>query len=315
MSTVRYFRWDDPGAPSLTGEVGSLTNLLRKCLVGAGGVAYGSKEAAGWSEEFVGAATNVAVFKNSLSAGGSECCVRVNDNAPSGSDAREAVAVVYEAMTDIDNGINPLTGVWFRKSGTTSSAARPWLIVADGRTAWLFGWNNGEAFGEIYATSLIGFGDLAVDGGSVPFFALGRASGAQNGGGTVGALIAAGGSSGFSGLSVSDAKGISGPYSSSVVVPTPASAAGGIGGRGYENTSSPGDSLIIQGSASVSYGSRYLGAMRGVMLPVFNVGSVSVVVGGGLPGYPGAIVTRVHTVNGDAGWLAYLLIDVEGPWK
>lgn len=315
MSTVRYYRWDDAGAPSLTGEVGSLTNLLRKCLVGTAGVAYGSKPAAGWTEEFAGTAANIAVFKNSMAAGGSECCVRINDNAPGGSGALEASVRVYEAMTDVNSGISALTDVWFRKSGTANTAARPWLVVADERTAWLFGWKNGEAFGEVYATSLLGFGDLSIPGGAIPFFSIGRSAAAQNAGGSMSAVIAAGASGGFTGMSVSDPAGVSGPFTCGVVPPIPASATGGIGGRGYQPISSPADPLIFQKPATVAFGNRYMGTLRGISLPIFNVGTTSAVVGSGMAESGDLILTRVHTVDGDVNWLAYLLVDSLGPWS
>lgn len=53
-STVRYYRYDDAGAPTITGQVGSLTTLLRTVLVGTAGIAYGSKPSAGWTEQFAG---------------------------------------------------------------------------------------------------------------------------------------------------------------------------------------------------------------------------------------------------------------------
>ena len=162
MSTVRYFRWDDAGAPSLTGEVGSLTSLLRKCLVGTSGIAYGSKPSAGWTELFAGAASNVAVFVNRFADGGSECCVRVDDNAPGAAGAREAAITTFSTMTDINTGLDALPQQWCRKSATANSSARKWLVIADGLTAWVYVFATGDV-GPEYAwdTSLLGIGDYA----------------------------------------------------------------------------------------------------------------------------------------------------------
>src|SRR5690606_21289348 len=103
---TRYFRWDDASAPTLSGTAGSLLELLRACLVGTDGVAYGSGEneklAAGWTEEFTG--TNVAVFRNSLAAGGTGDYFRIDDNGIAVGGAREAMLTAYNTMSDIDTG-------------------------------------------------------------------------------------------------------------------------------------------------------------------------------------------------------------------
>lgn len=187
MSTVRYFRHDDVGAPTLTGEVGSLTNLLRKCLVGVAGIAYGSKPSAGWTEEFIGAAANIAVFRNNEAEGGCGCCVRINDNAAGTGGPREAQVLVYAAMTDVNAGTLGTAATWFRKSATANTTARKWLVVADERTAWVYSFETGDSgANNFWDTSLHGFGD--IDSSYAPedgnrYFVLGRSSQNNNGGG------------------------------------------------------------------------------------------------------------------------------------
>jgi len=159
VSTVRYFRFDDPGAPQLSGTVGSLTNLLRTCLVGTNGVAYGGKPSAGWTEAFIGAAPNIAVFRNNQAEGFSGCWVRINDNAPGTGGAREAYLNVYASMTDVDTGQQGTRTYYARKSASADTTPRNWMLVADGGTAWLYTWATGDYAGYGVDGNIILFGD------------------------------------------------------------------------------------------------------------------------------------------------------------
>lgn len=146
LTHTRYFRWDDTGAPTLNGTVGSLIALLDACLVGTSGVAYGTgggtKYAAGWTKEYSG--TNKAAYRNAVAAGGTGCYVRVIDNASGVAGAKEAFATVFSSMSDIDTGTNMTptgaqlsTGSVWRKSTTADSTARKWICVADELTLYL----------------------------------------------------------------------------------------------------------------------------------------------------------------------------------
>jgi len=169
VSTVRYYRHDDAGAPLLTGQVGSLTALLRACLVGNNGVAYGSKPSAGWSEVFAGVNANIAVFRNSQAAGGSGCHVRIDDSGVLASGAREASVRAYAAMTDINTGEALIGDVFFRKSAAVSTVARSWLVVADQRTFWLYSWAIGDSGTQGQGKSLLCAGDYDCVVDSVPY--------------------------------------------------------------------------------------------------------------------------------------------------
>ncbi len=136
MTTTREYRSTDSGAPVLDGTVGSLVSLVRACLVGTAGVAYGSKAAAGWTEPFTG--TNKAAFRNSLAAGGTGVYVRIDDNGSGSLGGREAFLRIYKTMSDVDTGTDPTptvaqltNGYTIVKSDTASSAARPWILWAD----------------------------------------------------------------------------------------------------------------------------------------------------------------------------------------
>lgn len=132
--TVRVYRWDDASAPVLTGEVGSLTALLKACLV----TGYGSKAAAGWSNPY--SATNVEAFTNSSAAGGTGYWIKVSH-----TNATYANVFAYESIDGSGNLTNqfPTTaqlaaGVCWYASSTASTTQRPWMIAADAKRAYLW---------------------------------------------------------------------------------------------------------------------------------------------------------------------------------
>lgn len=166
LTTTRLFKSTDSGAPTLTGEVGSLIALLHACLVGTAGVAYGTgdneKTAAGWSEPFTNTATK-GVWRNSLAAGGLGMYYRVLDDGSGTGGAKEAFTLSYADMTDIDTGSNPTPapsqvalGVTVRKSSVTNSSARDWIIVADERTFYCVATKTDGDYEDI----LFGAGDF-----------------------------------------------------------------------------------------------------------------------------------------------------------
>lgn len=145
--TVRVYLSSDVGAPVLNGQVGSGINVLKSCLV----TGYGSRPAAGWTEEFSG--TNVSVLRPGL---GNRHYFRVEDTFG------DAIALKgYHAMTDANTGSNPFpsgTTVYYTKKSITADAtAREWIVVADEKTVWFVtqydtntSWTKGQmcSFGE-----------------------------------------------------------------------------------------------------------------------------------------------------------------------
>jgi len=133
----------DPGAPQLTGQVGSLVALLDAVLVNGYGVGINAKTPAGWSIAFTG--TNKRVYRVDPVIG-SGTYFRVDDsNAVAGSNARAAYVRAFEAMTGIDTGVNGCPtveqmsdGDTWSKSSALSSAARDWMIVASAKWFYLF---------------------------------------------------------------------------------------------------------------------------------------------------------------------------------
>lgn len=320
MSTVRYFRHDDAGAPTLTGQVGSLTALLRKCLVGVSGVAYGSKASAGWTEQFIGAASNIAAFSNNTSEGGSGCYALVNDNAPGAQGAREANVVVYSAMTNISTGVMQLKDAWVRKSSALDSTARKWLVVADGLTAWLFCWDTGDTVYK--AHTLLGFGDYNPIAASAPrHFSVGLVAAnvvsalrqvcfAHQ---TMGAGVA-------TGLSVMPLTGVGVALPAMVNAPVYTSNYGnyyGFGASGlYPVNPEPVSGAtffarraLLRANASLDF----YGTLRGIALPLQNMYSAAR--GAAYGGDPTLIVCRTHP-HGTYGdpLEGSIMVDSVGPW-
>ena len=93
---------------------------------------------AGWQELFAGALTNVIALKPSV-VEATGCVLRVDD-----TDTINARVRAYEAMSDISTGLGVLPlesqlagGLFWPKSGTANTTARPWVLVADERGFYL----------------------------------------------------------------------------------------------------------------------------------------------------------------------------------
>lgn len=133
---VTIYKSTDTSAPVMTGEVGTLTALLSACLV----VGYGSKTAVGWTESFTG--TNQSTFRPLL---GNRYYLHVNDAGPGVGVAKEARVFGTETASDVLTGLNlfptaaqSATGTFWRKSASADAVARPWILVADSETMYLW---------------------------------------------------------------------------------------------------------------------------------------------------------------------------------
>lgn len=135
------YQASDAGAPSLSGQAGSLLEVLDACLV----TGYGAKPAAGWTIAFTDG--DKRVYRPGPSAK-SRKFVRVNDTASLPGGARETGIRGFDSMTDIDTGVHPFpdnsqvslseNSLVIRKSASSSAVARFWRVFADDRTAILF---------------------------------------------------------------------------------------------------------------------------------------------------------------------------------
>lgn len=175
MSTVTFYNNADTSAPVLSGQVGAMITLLDAVLVNG----YGAKAAAGWTKAFTG--TNLAAYRVNPSASGSSgMYLRVDD-----TNTQYAVIKAYKTMSDVNTGTDLLpsgtpsftnSAIYWHKSGTANSTARPWAIVADDHTLYLNVANSGTipatigAYGHIY-----GAGDFKsfVPSNSYNYFILG----------------------------------------------------------------------------------------------------------------------------------------------
>jgi hypothetical protein len=162
---VRVYRNTDASAPVLTGQTGSMSALLKACLV----TGYGAKAAAGWSNPFSGAAGQ-EVFRP---GSGVRHYFAHDDTGPGAGTFKEARIFGWEALTAWATGTGQFptvaqaaSGVVDLKSSTADGTARPWVVIADDRTVYAFcafsntltqqanGSNltySGISFGEIYS--------------------------------------------------------------------------------------------------------------------------------------------------------------------
>lgn len=138
--TITVYKSTDASAPVLSGVVGSLIALLDACLVNG----YGSQSAAGWGKPFSG--TNLAVYR---AASGLRHYLNVDDTA-----AQQARVSGFETMTAVNTGTAqfPTTaqfsgGMYWNKSITANSTARPWTLIADAVTFYFWFEPNGSTWG------------------------------------------------------------------------------------------------------------------------------------------------------------------------
>jgi hypothetical protein len=108
---------------------------------------------AGWEQPFSG--TNLAVYR-STDISSTRLPISVNDTATMTCSVQG-----FESMSSVSVGTNPFpaaAGLWL-KSGVASIATRPWTLVADGKTFWLYA--HTAATGAGLAGVTYGFGDFA----------------------------------------------------------------------------------------------------------------------------------------------------------
>ena len=132
--------------------------LLKACLVDG----YGSKLAAGWTMPFANVDETKASFRND-SIIGTGMFLLVDNTLAATNDVR---VTPYEVMTDIDNGSFPFCTVnahfhWPSSHATTT--ARPWMIIADDRIAYILNYTSYTiplAAVTTYNTQATVFGDI-----------------------------------------------------------------------------------------------------------------------------------------------------------
>jgi len=116
---------------------------------------------AGWEKAYTG--TNLAVYR-SLDMTSTRSLLRVNDTG-----ATNARVVGYEAMTDVNTGTAPFPtssqisgGLYWPKASDTSSTARGWTVIADGKNFYLHTNTHTTTTNAGNAGATVGFGDIAA---------------------------------------------------------------------------------------------------------------------------------------------------------
>lgn len=141
----------------LNGNAGSLISVLDHALV----------TRLGWTKDFT--ATNKGVYR---APAGVRHYLDVDDSAPDATaQGRNARVRGYEVATAVGTGTGPFPTVLqagvavYVKSSAVGTTARPWIVIGDDRTFYLFSssniadppnlsthtWNDGFYFGEIYS--------------------------------------------------------------------------------------------------------------------------------------------------------------------
>lgn len=147
-----FYKSTDQDAPVLTGQADSLIALLDACLVNGYGSGANEKAAAGWSKAFTG--TNKAAYRAGAAAR-ARFFVRVENTNQNG------LLTTWETMSSVDDGSGrvPLASgqansyILVAASASADSTPRPWVIIADSRTAILLIKHGGQSSHGTHYTS------------------------------------------------------------------------------------------------------------------------------------------------------------------
>ena len=307
MPTV--YRSTDTDAPVLTGIAGSLIAVLDACLVNG----YTGKAAAGWTKAFSG--TNKAAYKNNLADGGSECLVRVVDDGT--DDARVASFSAFATMSDIDTGTFETKTLYAYKSATNNSAARPWILVADGLTFHFYIPENGV--GNLTETTFISAGDyecLADPENALRYCVIGSTD-TSSGPNKRYASIYGPNSGSHSGISCPHLDGIKNPQDEWArqdhSIFTPSDTGFTTGNCGSSQSPPLLNGSLVFGDLRIGWGTTLFGRVRGLRKPASRLDNSQT---------PGEFITGTtmiytqvaangQTVTGNIGALP---IETVGPW-
>ena len=144
VGTIAQFAGATPAG--LNGQKRVLSIATNSVTFDATGIADGAATgtithkvaAAGWQELFAGTLTNVLCVKPTVPEA-TGCVLRIDDTGTTNARVR-----AFEAMTDASTGTGPTPldsqlsgGLFWPKSGTANTTARPWYMVADERGFYL----------------------------------------------------------------------------------------------------------------------------------------------------------------------------------
>ena len=138
---------DTQGAPSLSGEAGSLYNIMKWAL-----------PQLGWTIEFDEGSTKIAFRNNSTT--GTGFFFRINDSAANhaATDVRAEVSA-FQSMSDIDTGTGkvPTTGErYWIKSHAENATARDWFIIGTDKFFYFLSYNGAFSTEEGFRLHFVG---------------------------------------------------------------------------------------------------------------------------------------------------------------
>lgn len=275
---------------------------------------------AGWTEVFT--AVDRAVFRSSEPEA-TGILLRVLDAA--GLNARVRA---FESMTDIDTGLGMTPteaqvtgGLWWSKTATNTAAARPWIVIADGRalyfcvmpsgqahyTCFFAGDINSRKAGDAYGFLLTGNHADQANATVVPHGCVGysrRATVANPGGYICRAAVATGGP--LAVLRVGAGH-----------IGTGDEVYGGNATYAFGSYPNAPDNGLVFAPLVCIESSTYRGELPGLGHPVQTVTSVTsgTVLPGVLPGAPSRSFAAVIAGVPNAVARGPIVFDVTGPWR
>jgi hypothetical protein len=154
------YRSQDPGAPQLYGNSGSLVSVLNACLI----TGYGSKLPAGWIADFTSSVLSGSTYRQ---PSGSGFFLSVIENSTCASN-KAARLIGFESASAYNSGsgqfpvsaqIGGIVALSVRKSTTAdATTARPWILFADAYTIYMYVQTGDQAAG--FYTCAFYFGDI-----------------------------------------------------------------------------------------------------------------------------------------------------------
>ena len=289
-----------------------------------GGTITAKRSPLGWTRTHSAAATTGMYSRSDVTA--TAMSMRVDDTAAGAASTTSARAVMVESFTDINtfSGPAPLTaysgqGVYFPK-GVNDATAKPWLLVGDSRTFYLFTDSSGfpAASNSGALNGMVAFGDIDSHRAADAYGCLlaGASSASQFGSTDFGYTISLNSPPPIDAVVVSRAW--TGIGSSSRLGTLGIRSAGRLGGSGPAYPS-PVDNglnlsrplLLVESNTSFNYPIR--GSLRGVADPLAQIS-------------PGLLHKQVLTgvIGSDRDWLmvafqqsgnhGHAAFDITGPW-
>lgn len=172
--TPKFFYSTDASAPQITSnQPQTVLDVLKACLVGSAGTAYGATPSCAWTIPFEDTSGHALTLQQ---GSGSSRVLRLGDpTIVSDGDPDSCMsyfeARMYDSMTDVNTGTNPVpttsqqsTWWWVYATQTTgfsaTAATIPWRLVATDRFFYLMFWNGVSGWSAYFSAVGYFFGDI-----------------------------------------------------------------------------------------------------------------------------------------------------------